>query len=90
CITVTRGTAVGRFEVYVGVVQKRLPRIRLPLSASDKDGTLDLQDVFRRAYDQCNLGETIDYHEPLPKEGQWTDSVRDWFEEWLRKAEFRH
>jgi hypothetical protein len=60
-VTVTRATHPERYEIYTSVLDKRLPRFRLPLAA-EGDRVVDLQDAFNRAYDDCDFGGRIDYH----------------------------
>jgi hypothetical protein len=60
-VTVTRSTCPERYEIYTAMLQKRLPRFRLPLAADDRDAVLDLGAVFRRCYDESGLASRIDY-----------------------------
>jgi hypothetical protein len=62
-VTVTRVSAPERYEIYTATLQKRLPRFRLPLAATDRDSVVDLQHVFTRCYDQANFSGRINYRD---------------------------
>jgi hypothetical protein len=81
-VTATRSTQPGRYEIYTATLQKRLPRFRLPMAATDRDTVLDLQAAFTRAYEQGGFAAQIDYRrEPaLPL----TEVKRRWLGELLR------
>lgn len=87
--TVTRPVAPGRYEIYTAGVQKRLPKFKLPLAANDRDALLDLQDVFRRAYDVGGFGKQIDYKQELPADVKLSDANRQWTDQMLRQQKFR-
>jgi hypothetical protein len=89
CIIVTRGSAPGRYEVYTSTFQKRLPKFKVPLAADDRDAMLDLQDVFRRAYDQGNFARQIDYTAPPPRDINLSHDTRSWLESLLQQQKFR-
>ena len=89
CVTVTRGASPGRFEIYTATFQKRLPKFKVPLAADDRDALLDLQDVFRRAYDQGNFARLIDYAAAAPRDVRLTDESRQWAEAVLRQHKLR-
>lgn len=88
-VTVTRPGAPGRFEIYAVTLQKRLPKFRLPLNADDRDLPLELQDVFRRAYDLGGFQSRIDYTEPPPAEVQLSNANRQWIDAWLHQQKRR-
>lgn len=62
-VTVTRATQPERHEIYCGLLEKRLPRFRVPLAANDRDGVVDLQEAFRRAFEDCGFDDRIDYNQ---------------------------
>jgi len=55
-----------RQEVYAIPLQKRLPRIAIPLASNDKDVTLDLQAVFTRCWEEGPYPELLRYEGPPP------------------------
>jgi Protein of unknown function (DUF4058) len=87
--TVTRAAAPGKFEIYTATVQKRLPKFKLPLAHDDRDGMLDLQDVFRRAYDLGSFGKLVRYGDPLPGCAKLSDVNRAWLELLLKQSNLR-
>jgi hypothetical protein len=88
-VTVTRGTAPDRFEIYTAAVSKRLPKFKLPLAADDRDTVLDLQVAVSRAHDQGNFAKQIDYTGPLPPDVKLTADARRWIEDWLKQQNVR-
>ncbi len=56
-VSVTRAARPARYELYSASLRKRLPRIRLPLAADDRDLILDVQAVFSRVYDRFFTGQ---------------------------------
>ena len=79
-VTVARAPQPGRLEIYTSTLQKRLPRLRLPLSADDRDSVMDLQTAFTRCYDQGEFAARIDYARdpaaPLPEDDRrWLDEL---------------
>jgi len=60
-VTVKRASHPERYEIYTTTLQKRLPRIKIPLAADDRDTVMDLQATFRRCYDHANFDERINY-----------------------------
>lgn len=87
--TVTRAGMPGKFEIYTTTVQKRLPKFKLPLAHDDRDAMLDLQDVFRRAYDLGGFAKIVRYGEPLPSVVQVSDVNRAWIELLLKQSQLR-
>jgi hypothetical protein len=60
-VTVSRASSPERLEIYTATLQKRLPRFRVPLAATDRDGVLDLPAVLGRCYDRAGFGDRINY-----------------------------
>lgn len=78
-VSVTRAVRPARYELYSASLRKRLPRIRLPLAADDRDLILDVQSVFHRVYERFFAGR-IDYRQPPPvnldaEDAKWTDQL---------------
>jgi hypothetical protein len=69
-ITLTRANMPGKYEIYTAQFAKRLPKIRVPLAPEDRDASVELQDVFRRAYEGGNFASRIDYSQ-LPPAPAW-------------------
>lgn len=74
-------------EVYAIPLQKRLPRIKIPLSAEDQDVPLDLQAVFTRCWDEGPYPEVLHYDGPPP--GTMTAEEIDWCFQRLRDNGYR-
>ncbi len=79
-VTVFRALRPAQYEVYIATLQKRLPRFRVPLTATDSDPVLDLQSAFSRCYAKADLGGRIDYRVmpalPLSEENRsWIDKL---------------
>jgi hypothetical protein len=79
-VVVTRGTQPRRPEAYPWTLQKRLPKVRLPMAGDDKDTLIDLQPVFLRAFEQGCFGEKIAYERDpgtalRPDQLEWIDGV---------------
>ncbi len=88
-VSVSRASAPGRYEIYTTTVQKRLPKFKVPLAHDDRDALLDLQDVFRRAYDLGSFAKTVDYRAALPMDVKISVPNRDWIEAVLRQQKLR-
>jgi hypothetical protein len=88
-VTVTRGSAPDRYEIYTATVDKRLPKFKLPLAADDRDTVLDLQVAVARAYDQGNFGKQLDYSRALPTDVVLPSEARTWVENWLKQLNGR-
>jgi hypothetical protein len=84
-ITVTRPTAPGKYEIYTINLAKRLPKFRLPLATDEKDAVVELQDVFRRAFDLSGLASAIDYTGPLPSDAKFNDATKTWIATFLQQ-----
>lgn len=87
--SVTRPLSPGKFEIYTTTVQKRLPKFKLPLAVDDRDTMLDLQDVFRRAYDLGGFHKLVDYGRPLPGATKLSDVNRAWVDLTLKQCKLR-
>jgi hypothetical protein len=79
-VSLHRGRAGKRFEVWTRTLRERLPRVRVPLAGTDPDVILDLQEVFDRCYDACGYVRRIDYRRepasPLsPADAAWADAL---------------
>lgn len=88
-VTVTRGAAPDRFEIYTATVAKRLPKFKLPLAADDRDTVVDLQVAVARAHDQGGFAGQVDYAGPLPPDGKLPADARAWVADWLKKQNVR-
>jgi hypothetical protein len=75
------------FEVYPIELRARLPRVRIPLKATDPDATLDLQAVLDRAYDIGPYPEKLEYARPPLVPLREPDV--EWADELLRKSGHR-
>jgi hypothetical protein len=76
-----------RQEVYAIPLQRRLPRIAIPLAENDKDVILDLQAVFTRCWDEGPYPELSRYDGPPP--GRMTPEEMAWCEQVLREVKLR-
>jgi hypothetical protein len=85
-VSVCRARQQDRYEIYTTTLQKRLPRIRLPLAADDRDIVIDLQTVFARGYDQCFTGK-VDYAKDPPM--QLKDTDQKWMQALLTQLKLR-
>lgn len=77
-VTVVRGSAPERFEIYTAAATKRLPKFKLPLAPDDRDTVVDLQVAISRAYDHGEFAKSIDYTSPLPSDVVLSDATRTW------------
>jgi hypothetical protein len=66
-VAVTR-ILLPRREIYSFPLERRLPRIRIPLAAQDPDVVLDLQAAFERTWDAGPYPELLYYENPPPGE----------------------
>jgi hypothetical protein len=76
-----------RQEVYSIPLQRRLPRVAVPLSPQDKDVTLDLQAAFTRSWDEGPYPELLHYDKSPP--GNLTAEDVAWCETALQSAGYR-
>jgi len=79
-VSVNRAPERYQFELYPVPLQRRLPRIRVPLREPDPDVVLDLQAVFMRCYDNGGCEDFVDYHRLPPvslssEEMAWLESL---------------
>ena len=70
-----------QFELYPVPLQRRLPRIGVPLREPDPDVVLDLQAVFVRCYNTGGYADFVDYRQPPPvsladEESAWIEELR--------------
>jgi hypothetical protein len=61
---VARAERPGVCDVCSWNLRDRLPRLGIPLKLPDADATVDLQEVFDRAFDQGAYDETVAYEQP--------------------------
>lgn len=83
---VTRAVRPIKHELYGTLLTKRLPRIRLPMLADERDLVLDVQALVNRVYDRCFDGH-IDYQ--LDPQVPLTDEDRQWMDHMLRSEKLR-
>ena len=81
--------AVSRFwpprqEVYPAQLQRRLPKIKIPLAGKDPDVTLELQQAFTRCWEEGPYPELLRYSSPPPGTMSATDAA--WCHAILQKA----
>jgi hypothetical protein len=88
-VTVTRGNAPDRYEIYTTTLSKRLPKFKVPLAADDRDALLDLQAAFTRAFDLGNFAAQLDYASPPPPDVPLTDAHRTWLDDHLKGLKLR-
>lgn len=70
------------WAAYCIPLQRRLPRIGIPLRHPDPDIVLDVQAIFDRCYDSGGYEDFIDYHRvPTPPLGS---SDAEWAALWLQ------
>ena len=73
--------AAQSWAVYCIPLQRRLPRIGIPLRKPDSDLVLDLQEIFHRCYDNGGYEDFIDYHRAPTPPLEFSDA--EWAELWL-------
>ena len=83
---VTRAVRPIKHELYGSLLSKRLPRIRLPMLADERDLVLDVQALVNRVYDRCFDGQ-IDYQ--LDPQVPLSDADRQWLDQLLRNENLR-
>ncbi len=79
-VCLQRASEWERFEVWPVPVNRRLPRIRVPLADGDPDIQVDLQAAFTRAYEEGAFDRDLDYRRdpvpPLtPADAAWADAL---------------
>jgi hypothetical protein len=85
-VTVTRRWP-SRQEIYGVPLQRRLPRVAIPLTPEDRDVPLDLQAVFARCYEEGPYPELLRYNGPPP--GAMTPDEVTWCDNLLRQSGLR-
>lgn len=88
-VTVTRGGAPDRYEIYHTTLPKRLQKFKLPLATDDRDTILDLQIAHARAFDHGQFASQVNYKKSLPADVRYTDTTRAWIEDWLTQNKLR-
>jgi hypothetical protein len=73
-------------EIYAFPLERRLPKIAVPLAYDDHDVPLDLQAAFQRCWDEGPYPELLHYEGPAP--GELTQEEQRWCREQLAKAGF--
>lgn len=73
-------------EIYAFPLERRLPRIAVPLAYDDSDVPLDLQAAFARSWDEGPYPELLHYDRPAP--GHLSDAEARWCREQLTNAGF--
>jgi hypothetical protein len=63
-VSLSRGTRRDECEVWGIRLPSSLPRIRVPLSGSDPDVIVDLQEVFQQVYEGGAFDRVVDYSQP--------------------------
>jgi len=86
-ISLHRGGAGERYEVWPVLLRQRLPNIRIPLAGDDPDVALDLQSLFDRCYDSGPYPRRLDYRRP-PHVPLSSDDDK-WAEALLREKGYR-
>ena len=77
---VSRAGNANTHECFPANLRRRLPKIRMPLAADDRDTVIDLQVIFARAYELSGLESQIAYAAPLPADVALATDDRDWAE----------
>ncbi len=77
------GCEVYEFECWLVPIEKRLPRIAVPLAGDDPDVVVDLQGVLNRVYEEGRYGRIIDYRKEPPVE--LPEGKREWVRNWLKE-----
>lgn len=75
-----------RFEVYAFPLERRLPKIAVPLAPDDKDVPLDLQAAFTRSWEEGPYPALLHYDQPAP--GDLSPAEQSWCRERLVAAGF--
>lgn len=82
-MTVTR-RPTSRQEIYPVPLDRRLPRVRVPLAENDQDAVLDLQAAFTRCWNDGPYPELLYYGASPPDD--LTEAEARWCEQVLRAA----
>jgi len=70
------------WAVYCIPLQRRLPRIGIPLRPPDPDIVLDVQAIFERCYESGSYEDFTDYRRPPTPPLPFSDE--EWADVWLR------
>jgi hypothetical protein len=84
---VTRVELRPKVEVYSWPLERRLPKIPIPLAEGDPDVSLDLQAVFDTTYDRSGYDYALNYKKPV--EPPLTESQSAWVAEMLAKLKVK-
>jgi hypothetical protein len=79
-VSLSRGDQRHECEVWGIALSSPLPRVRVPLSGSDPDVSLDLQTVFRQVYEAGAFERVLDYTQPptialVKADAEWADEL---------------
>ncbi len=77
------GCAVYEFECWLVPIERRLPRIAVPLAGDDPDVVVDLQGVLNRVYEEGRYGRILDYRADPPAD--LPERKREWVRHWLKE-----
>ncbi|GBD36572.1 hypothetical protein HRbin36_01697 [bacterium HR36] len=80
-IVVARARRPDCYEVYAFTIDRRLPKVRIPLLPDDSDLLVDMQEIFDRTYDR-SFAQQLDYAKPPPV--LLSDETMRWLEQVLR------
>lgn len=80
---ITRAERRPKIEVYSWPLERRLPKIPIPLAEGDPDVSLDLQEVFDSTYDRSGYDYALNYRKPV--EPPLTESQSAWVAKSLTK-----
>jgi hypothetical protein len=77
-VGIIRSRSPDRYELHTFTIDRRLPKIRLPLLPDDNDLMVDLQEIFDRTYDRLDFH--LDYGKPPPvlvpeSTARWIDQI---------------
>lgn len=80
-VVVERARRPDCYEVYTFTLERRLPKIRIPMLPDDNDLFIDLQEIFDRTYEKA-FAKQLDYSKPPPV--LLPDETLRWLEQLLR------
>jgi hypothetical protein len=86
-LVAVRRHSPARQEIYAFPLERRMPRVAIPLGQDDKDVPLDLQAVFKRCWEEGPYPELLRYDGQPP--GTLTAQEQVWCEEMLRNGGYR-
>lgn len=64
-VSVVRSRRPDCCEIYTFTMDRRLPKVRIPLLPDDNDLIVDMQEIFDRTYERV-LAQQLDYRKPPP------------------------